>query len=608
MKRGDTLAHSAHRAVGPVGRTALLMVLVALATAHPSAQDAEPDVARGTRVIAFVRVNVIAMDRERVEPAQTVLVRGDRIIAIDAADRVSVPEDAVVIAGAGGYLLPGLTDAHVHVTTDMPWARARANFGEAPLYLAYGITTIVNLHGSPAQLDWKRRIARGELLGPTLYTSGEHVNEPRVRTPEEVRREVQAQARDGYDVIKYHELWNTTEGLLTKVGLSRAAYLEMNAAARETGMPIVGHAPVNLGFDALLEARQPLAHVEALFPLYFVPLSSSRGLLAVNAAALLMLLGIALAWTVEAHRRRTGTTNHRARMPRHVRLLSLAVLIAGLVAGAVQLDEHFRSSLPRAALLAVFSVLTAFVAAATLALLAALAGLRRQIHASAPASVQSTLVSAAGAALTLALAFLWVPTAWRQTDRGIEDAATRLRAAGIAVQTTLTARELAAGGGDEWTRATQDPALEYLASDTKRRWRRLPPPKPVPPVIHDVTRRLTLALQRAGVLLVAGSDAMGRPLVAPGSSLHRELDVLRRWGLSPYEAIRTATVHPAVFLGRQDEFGTIAVGKRADLLLVDGNPLEDLRRLRQPLGVMVRGRWLTRERLQELLLALAATP
>jgi imidazolonepropionase-like amidohydrolase len=103
---------------------------------------------------------------------------------------------------------------------------------------------------------------------------------------------------------------------------------------------------------------------------------------------------------------------------------------------------------------------------------------------------------------------------------------------------------------------------------------------------------------------MAGTDALGFPLIAPGSSLHRELELLHEAGLTPYEALRTATVVPAAFLGKAEEFGTIAVGRRADLLLVERNPLLDLASLRQPVGVMVRGRWLSRDRLQAMLAAL----
>src|SRR5687767_177009 len=90
-------------------------------------------------VVAFVSVNVIPMDRERVEQQQTVIVRGDRIAAIGATANLPIPEGATVIDGAGRYLMPGLTDAHVHLPGTI-FARTRPDFGDAPLYLAYGVT------------------------------------------------------------------------------------------------------------------------------------------------------------------------------------------------------------------------------------------------------------------------------------------------------------------------------------------------------------------------------------------------------------------------------------------------------------------------------------
>ena len=85
------------------------------------------------------------------------------------------------------------------------------------------------------------------------------------------------------------------------------------------------------------------------------------------------------------------------------------------------------------------------------------------------------------------------------------------------------------------------------------------------------------------------------------------MGLLTEHGLTPYEALRTATIHPAIFLGKDNEFGTIAVGKRADLLLIEGNPLQSIARLQQPIGVMVRGIWLSREQLQQMLAALRQT-
>src|SRR5262249_50376451 len=117
-------------------------------------------------------------------------------------------------------------------------------------------------------------------------------------------------------------------------------------------------------------------------------------------------------------------------------------------------------------------------------------------------------------------------------------------------------------------------------------------------------QKLAGALHRNGVPLMAGTDAMGL-LVAPGSSLHRELQLLSASGLSPYEVMRSATVVPATFLGKTKEFGTIGVGQRADLVVVASNPLENLETLKRPISVMVRGRWLPREKLDELLKPLA---
>jgi imidazolonepropionase-like amidohydrolase len=83
--------------------------------------------------------------------------------------------------------------------------------------------------------------------------------------------------------------------------------------------------------------------------------------------------------------------------------------------------------------------------------------------------------------------------------------------------------------------------------------------------------------------------------------LHDELKLLVAAGLTPYEALRTATANPAEFIGRSGEFGTVAAGTRADLLLLDANPLSDVANAARRAGVMVRGRWLTKDELRVML-------
>jgi imidazolonepropionase-like amidohydrolase len=122
---------------------------------------------------------------------------------------------------------------------------------------------------------------------------------------------------------------------------------------------------------------------------------------------------------------------------------------------------------------------------------------------------------------------------------------------------------------------------------------------------YGVLQSLVADLDRAGVPLMAGSDAP-IPCVIPGFSLHDELQDLVAAGLTPYRALRAATVTPAKFLGAEEAFGTVRVGGRADLVLVADNPLEDVRAVAKPLGVMLRGRWLDRDALDARLAALAA--
>jgi imidazolonepropionase-like amidohydrolase len=99
----------------------------------------------------------------------------------------------------------------------------------------------------------------------------------------------------------------------------------------------------------------------------------------------------------------------------------------------------------------------------------------------------------------------------------------------------------------------------------------------------------TRDLKEAGVKLLAGTD-MPQAFVYPGFSLHQELELLVRSGLTPLEALRTATYNPADFLSALDSLGTVAQGKLADLLLLDANPLTDIRNTRRIAVVIANGR------------------
>lgn len=108
------------------------------------------------------------------------------------------------------------------------------------------------------------------------------------------------------------------------------------------------------------------------------------------------------------------------------------------------------------------------------------------------------------------------------------------------------------------------------------------------------------ALHDAGAGILLGTDDWMR-----GFAIVDELENLVDAGLSPYDAIKAGTSNAAEFLAASDEFGTVAVGMRADLLLLGGNPLDDVNNVRAISGVMLRGKWLPKNELDEILEAIA---
>ena len=120
----------------------------------------------------------------------------------------------------------------------------------------------------------------------------------------------------------------------------------------------------------------------------------------------------------------------------------------------------------------------------------------------------------------------------------------------------------------------------------------------------EVRRKLIKALHEAGAGLLLGSDA---PQVwnVPGFSTHRELESLVAAGLTPWQALETGTRSMAVYFGTLKESGTVEAGKRADLVLLDADPLSDIRNTTKRAGVMLRGRWLPQADIQARLDAVA---
>jgi imidazolonepropionase-like amidohydrolase len=116
------------------------------------------------------------------------------------------------------------------------------------------------------------------------------------------------------------------------------------------------------------------------------------------------------------------------------------------------------------------------------------------------------------------------------------------------------------------------------------------------------------AMNKGGVRLLAGTGSGGTPLCVPGESLHEELELLVKAGLTPAQALRTATSNPAEFLGLSKKLGSVEVGKDADLVLLSADPLADIRNTSKVDSVVLHGRLMSKERLAQATEFDEATP
>ena len=457
--------------------TTLLPILLLLLAGGCSAAGDTTPVTRD-HGLAVVNVTVIPMDSERLLPGQTVVIRHGLISALGPSATTSVPAGAQRIDGTNRYLIPGLTDAHVHL-------RDRS---ELLSYLAHGVTTVVQLSGPSGNLRdvvaLRRQVESGEVLGPTIYTSGRILDgDPPifpgvstvVQTPEGAERAVEAQLAEGVDLIKvYNNMRLDVLRAVTRVAHAR-------------GATVWGHVPRIDGRSmalqrALTAGMDVIAHGEEVF---FTLLYQD----------------------VEAQ------------------------LDRGVVpsSGADQIAEAVR------------------------------------------------LIREHGVAVIPNLSFV---------------AMTRVQL-------------------DDIEQVWADPETQYLHPTVLNMWRQQNATRRSDLPRFDrrergkriALRQLTRALQEAGVPLLLGTDASA-PGMFPGKSAWIELSELVDAGLTPFQALYTTTSGAGAYLHRLDRDGpssaTVTVGSRADLLLVDANPLADVSNVERIAGVFARGRWYTRDQIHRM--------
>ena len=186
-------------------------------------------------------------------------------------------------------------------------------------------------------------------------------------------------------------------------------------------------------------------------------------------------------------------------------------------------------------------------------------------------------------------------------DSAIRNLAVATREAGAWVVPTMALWETLLGTVDLNTLRDYD-ELRYVPASTVEQWSSAFSGRQNDPSYDEKEMRryaadrirLLRILHEEGVLILLGTDAP-QQFSVPGFSLHRELDWMARSGMEPYDILVSGTTNVGRYFANEDDFGVIAPGQRADLVLLRSNPLEGHRALAQIEGVMANGHWLSRE-------------
>ncbi|HVR72428.1 MAG TPA: amidohydrolase family protein [Vicinamibacteria bacterium] len=432
--------------------------------------------AQSAATVAFIDVNVVPMDGERVVPGQTVLVRDGLIAAMGPLGVVTVPKDALRVEGRGRYLMPGLAEMHGH----LPGPNVPEDVVKDLLFLfvASGVTTVRGMLGYPDSVALRERAARGEFVAPTLYVASPGFSGQSVTSAEEGARRVREYEAAGFDLLKMHE------------GLGRDVFDAVADTAHAVGIPFGGHVADRVGLrHAFAKRMTSIDHLDGYLE--------------------------ALGLDDSPFRDAASTT-------RAEKAVELA-------------DERKLPELAR-------------------------------------------LAREAGAWNVPTLA-LW------QTFFGGE----RSDAYASRPEMKYVPRSML----DQWVKARDGQVASFPPAEEGRK-------------VLAVRDRVLKALVDAGAGVVLGSDAPQMFSVPGFSIVLREMPAMVKAGLTPYQVLRSGTRSVAEYFGTLDRTGTVAVGRQADLILLEADPLADVAHVARRAGVMVRGRWLPAAEIDARLQAIAA--
>ena len=528
----------------------LLVLMLLIGTAHSS----RPALAQGPQTTAFINVNVIPMDTERVLENQTVIVEGDRITTIGLVDELAVPEGAEIVEGNGAYLMPGLADMHTHLNYDNDPDFMR-------LLLAEGVTTVRNLNGVPEHFKWREEVAKGELLGPTIYTSGNSF----YGVPSFLKSSV---LMFRAIVILAPFILGLLIWLVIWLGAKFTSLIPNFSQNRRFVLPSLGGLLVVGLLLAWFRVIPLTTYVQRSFPFAAMPETEAevrqmvRDQKAAGADFIKphdwMSRDIYFALMDEAEKVGLYTDGHIIDSPEFVTLTEMIEAGQDEVAHADEFTPYVYIDFDPT----VDAWVEYEVDMSRIDDIAA-------VMAENDVALTPTLITDETVLLVL------------------EDIK---RLQGPEYNTTRPEKV------ERWQ--TEGRFVNWQGQEVYRREVRRP-----------ILMQLTKAMQDHGALLTLGTDTDVEGII-PGYSAHLELVLMVEAGLTNFEALATGTRNAAQIIGRMgadSNWGTIIEGNRADLVLLLNNPLDDVSYTQERLGVMVRGQWFTQAELDTLVDEFVAT-
>jgi hypothetical protein len=528
--------------------TAIGLLILILLVGKP--QAGIPALAQGPETTAFVNVNVVPMDTERVLENQTVIVEDGLITAVGPADEVTIPDGAEIVDGQGGYLMPGMADMHMHTRHDSVYTDPE----QLLFYLQQGTTTIRVLGSSPDTYSWRGQIERGEMVGPTTYMMG---------------RVLMGNYKDEIGVGLYITLFSVLR-LIAPLLLGGIVYLVFKQLRSRQNAMIGGGALLLVGLVLLLTRTPPFMILASIFdaPFIFAP---------ENVGQVKAEIRRQQAWGVDGVKVYDGLTEEQylaAVAEGH----NQGLYVVGHMPDQIPMDVQLTSGIDEIAHVDEF-------------LQHHWIGFNHGNDPD-PAYAEKYNFPLDYEAIPQTVALVVENDIPVVSNLSTDESTYQLI---LDTEGTLAGPEYAAFRPDlvESWKTSGRHFRQFANTGEYRR-----------DVGQPFLMTLMTALYDADVLITVATDSgYLTPEGSLPSYIHRELELLVESGFSNYDALAAGTKNAGIIverMGRDGNFGTIEVGQRADLILISDNPLENVSATRDRSGVMTNGRWYTQVELDQM--------